>query len=636
LTKTASRLLCIFGCAFLWAAGVDARQGNLTPQLAWIGIRTPHFWVIGSVSTDDLLIVASRLERFHQTLSLLFPRIGLDAGASTTVVVFPSHEAYEPFKPSYNGAATSVRGHFVAGPVANYILLTADAETLRVAYHEYVHVAIHRVLASAPAWFHEGLAEFYSTFEMTFDDRVRLGSVLPEHVLLVRERGLMPLATLIAVDRDSALYNEDDKSSVFYAQSWLLVHYLLLGQHGKFAGQLAPFAGQLVDGASLQDACARALNTTPERLEEELRLYASENSYLRRLVPLPTGLTPLSGASSSVLSVAEVHTTLGDILLNMSRHDAAEAELKAALATDGQSPSAHASLGQLLMAQGRNDEARAHLERAIASPAATWLTYFSYATVLMGSRSQAPVGQAATTAVIERALRRAIELNPAAAAPFGQLAALLSQDRGRLNEARQLVQQALVLADTDERFRLIDAVIRINSSEYVKARGQLARLTKARDSDIRKEAVDLLAEVDRRLAETAGRTAEDAGLSLRDGISVQPEPFPLFRRLQPGEQRTAGWLTAVQCSEKGVAFLGRAGSRAMRLRAWRMTDVAFVNHSDAHLSVGCGQKFVNTVAVFIYSGGAERPDVVTGTAIALEFPPADYVPTDVSSRQRQP
>ena len=632
MTK-ASRLLCILTGTFLWGAtGADASNRDFTPEPNWTGIRTPHFWVIGSVSIDELVIVASRLERFQQTLGLLFPRLALDAGASTTVVVFPSDQTYEPFKPTYKGAATSVRGHFVAGPVASYILVTADAETLRTAYHEYVHVALHRVLASAPAWFHEGLAEFYSTFEMTFDNRVRLGGVLPEHVLLLRERGLMPLATLVAVDWDSASYNEGDKSSTFYAQSWLLVHYLLLGQHGKFAGQLAPFAGQLIDGASLQEACARALNSTPERLEEELRSYAAQDSFLRQLVPLSTALKPLSGASSRVVSDAEVHATLGDILLNMSRPDAAAAELNAALAADEQYPSAHASLAQILMAQGRNDDARSHLERAIASPDATWLTYFSYATVLMGSQSQPRPGQAAT---IEGALRRAIELNPAAAAPLGQLAALLSQDRGRLKEARQLVQQALLLAPTDERFMLIDAVIRLNASEYAAARGPLERLTRARDPDVRKEAADLVAVVDRRLTETAGRTAEDVGLRLRDGISVQPERVPLFRRLQAGEQRTAGWMTALQCSDKGVAFLGRAGSRGVRLRARRITDVVLVNHSDAHVSVRCGQKFVNTLAVFTFSGGSERPDGVTGTAIAIEFPPADYVPTDGGTRQPQ-
>ena len=145
----------------------------------------------------------------------------------------------------------------------------------------------------------------------------------------------------------------------------------------------------------------------------------------------------------------------------------------------------------------------------------------------------------------------------------------------------------------------------------------------------------MVAVVDRRLTETAGRTAEDAGLRLRDGISVQPERVPLFRRLQPGEQRTAGWMTALQCSDKAVAFLGRAGSRGVRLHARRITDVVLVNHSDAHVSVRCGQKFVNTLAIFTFSGGSERPDGVTGTAIAIEFPPADYVPTDGGTRQPQ-
>ena len=35
---------------------------------------------------------------------------------------------------------------------------------------------------------------------------------------------------VLAVDRDSPLYNERDKAGVFYAESWALLHYLLLGR----------------------------------------------------------------------------------------------------------------------------------------------------------------------------------------------------------------------------------------------------------------------------------------------------------------------------------------------------------------------------------------------------------------------
>jgi hypothetical protein len=36
--------------------------------------------------------------------------------------------------------------------------------------------------------------------------------------------------TLFAVDRESPYYNELDKMSIFYAQSWALTHMLMLGK----------------------------------------------------------------------------------------------------------------------------------------------------------------------------------------------------------------------------------------------------------------------------------------------------------------------------------------------------------------------------------------------------------------------
>lgn len=595
----------------------------------WIGIQTRHFRLIGSVSDDDLRHVADRLERFRQALALLFPGLDLQSAPSATMIVFPSQATYEPYTPTFNGVATKVAGHFVGGPTANYILMTAEGDTLAVAYHEYVHLVIHRVLAGAPAWFHEGLAEYYSTFEMTSDTRARLGTVLRPHVLLLREQGMLPLTTLMAVNQDSALYNEDRRSS-FYAQSWLLVHYLLLGQQGKYVSRVAAFVGQLADGVPVEKACEQALGTTPTALEEELWAYAQQESYLRQLVTLPSAVAPLERVSPSVVSEAEVRATLGDVLLNMSRLDQARLELAAALAADGQSAAAHAALGQLLMRLGRIAEARAHLEQAVASPAASWLTYSAYATALISALPNQPVEQATRDRlVIERVLRRAIELSPESAAPYAQLAGVLSQDRARLEQARELIRRALALAPGEEHYLLTDAVIRINSRDYATVRGRLIRLTRARDSDIRTQATDLVAEVDRRLKETDGRTAEDVGLRLRDGIAP-PEHFPLFRPRQSGQQRAAGWLTSIECTGGGAWFLGRTGNRQVRLHATRLADVALVTYGDARLTARCGQTFSDTVAVFTYTADAARGDLVSGTAVAIELPPSIYVPAHVT------
>ena len=45
----------------------------------------------------------------------------------------------------------------------------------------------------------------------------------------------MPLDELLAVTRESAAYNEGDRRSLFYAQSWALVHMLMSGADNRSA-----------------------------------------------------------------------------------------------------------------------------------------------------------------------------------------------------------------------------------------------------------------------------------------------------------------------------------------------------------------------------------------------------------------
>src|SRR5262249_6039618 len=54
-----------------------------------------------------------------------------------------------------------------------------------------------------------------------------IGHPIVRHVQLLRER-FLPVAQLLAVDETSALYNEGERRSIFYAEAWALTHYLLM------------------------------------------------------------------------------------------------------------------------------------------------------------------------------------------------------------------------------------------------------------------------------------------------------------------------------------------------------------------------------------------------------------------------
>ena len=112
----------------------------------------------------------------------------------------------------------------------------------------------------------EGVAEFFSKFQpIDSGKRARIGDPQGEHIGRLRME-FMPLAALAAVDHDSAEYNERDKQSVFYAESWALYHYLQFGRKQKYAPRLSRFWNRSSVGCRYR-ACVEQLGVSMPALE---------------------------------------------------------------------------------------------------------------------------------------------------------------------------------------------------------------------------------------------------------------------------------------------------------------------------------------------------------------------------------
>ena len=141
------------------------------------------------------------------------------------------------------------------------------------AYHEYAHLLIARTLPPAPPWLAEGLAELVSGWRAEGGGLV-IGEALPDHLRALREETTLPLTDLLRVDYGSPLYNEGRQRNVFYAQSWALVHLLLLGRDGPPAVALAKLLALTGEGdpaAVLQAWTGEGLAATERRLGEHVR-----------------------------------------------------------------------------------------------------------------------------------------------------------------------------------------------------------------------------------------------------------------------------------------------------------------------------------------------------------------------------
>src|SRR6201988_412967 len=186
---------------------VVSQPTTVTAKDAWISVRTRNFLLVGNANEKDVRKVGLKLEQFREVFTRLFPNLKFNTPVPTTVIVFKSDSSYAPFKPNPN-----IAGYFQAGPDVNYITLTTEVrgqqDPFHVIFHEYTHLLVENTFESAPVWFDEGLAEYYSTFSMTDDQKLRLGSPIGNHVFLLRESKMLPLRTLFEVDHKSPHYNE--------------------------------------------------------------------------------------------------------------------------------------------------------------------------------------------------------------------------------------------------------------------------------------------------------------------------------------------------------------------------------------------------------------------------------------------
>ena len=155
----------------------------------WLQIRSRNFLLIGNASEKDIRKVGTRLEEFRESFRRLFTNLSLVSPIPINVIVFKSASSYNQFKPLLADGKldTSVAGYFQSGEDVNYITLSVegeDTQTFGVIFHEYVHsiVKLNIEKAEVPPWFNEGLAEYYETFTIENDRRVKVGLPQPRNL----------------------------------------------------------------------------------------------------------------------------------------------------------------------------------------------------------------------------------------------------------------------------------------------------------------------------------------------------------------------------------------------------------------------------------------------------------------------
>jgi tetratricopeptide (TPR) repeat protein len=606
----------------------------------WTSVRSKNFNVAGEVTETELRTVAERLEQFREVFGQLFPQFGADSKARANVIIFRDADSYRPFKPKKPDGSPDdgIAGYFLAGETVNYITLAmrgGKTDPFHTIFHEYIHFLLKSRTGKndLPPWLAEGLAQYYETLQITADNKVVLGGAPQGRLGMLRRGVLLPVSELFSAERTTVHGTASVQRSMFYAHSWLLVHYLLNQGPGRAQDRLERFLRLLAEDASTETALKQVFAIESSQLNDILREYLLQPELPVSIEPVP--IKPAGNGEQSAVKISDAlaKAYLGDLLHHMNRLSEAETYLREAIAADNKVSLAHSSLGLLLIRQEKFAEAARHLEIAIAGGSADYFVYFNYAYAL--SRATGTGGLISrfpreTAARMRSSLERAIELEPKFAESYRVLAFVNLVNDENLADAANLLEKGLSIRPGDESFEILLAKVVLRLERYDDARRFAEKLSQvAKDPQVRADAKEILSSITQysqaRLQISAMPTARGVpwspSLLLLKRSWVSETDIAVIERAReitnlnrvlerprPDEQRVLGTIQRVDCVSGNITYHVRFGRENLRFYGESFDDLrmAVLVTGQHSFKIDCGVRLPSNPAVLSFIPPADK------------------------------
>jgi tetratricopeptide (TPR) repeat protein len=430
----------------------------------WLEVQSPHFVVLTDTNEKQARRIAGQFEHMRAIFHMLLPNASDNAGAPIIVVALKDKKGFQALEPPAYLAKNQLdlAGLFINSPDKNYILLRLDAQgenPFSTVYHEYTHYMM-RKSTWTPLWLNEGLAEFYQNTEIR-DKDVVLGQPSPDDILYLRQNKLLPLTTLLSVDHSSPYYHDEQKGSVFYAESWALTHYLVVNDYQKKTHLLTDYARFLTKGEDSVTAAQHAFGDL-KRLQDLLDNYVQQSSFtmfkMNAAVPIDVATFDVRPVSNS-----EADAVRADVLIHDDRAKEAQALLETTLRDDPNNALAHETMGYLKFRDQDIPAARKWYGEAVQLDSHSYLAHYYFAVMTLQS------GDTSHDAEIESSFRTSIKLNPSFAPSYDALANFYASRDQKLDEAHILNIEAIQLEPANVYYRLNAANVLSQQREYLSA-----------------------------------------------------------------------------------------------------------------------------------------------------------------------
>ena len=542
-------------------------------QPGWVQVHSAHFTVATDAGEDRGRQVAVRFEQMRDAFGALLQRARINISAPLEIVAFRNTTELRQFAPLWHGKAVELAGLFQMGEDRSFILLDLSvADPYQTIYHEYAHLLLNSNYPRTQPWFDEGFAEYYRGITFSGNE-AKIGS-MPQGTQQVLDRTpLMPVVSLFSVGHDSKTYNESgDHRTLFYAESWLVVHYIfdhnLLAQTGKYFELIEN------DKSPVPAAIRQAFGMAPEEFDKLLQAYHDHGEGRAYAFDLPEvqGFT----YTAEKLNGLDAQAILADAHLHSPDYQQkAIAEFEEILGSDPANAAAHRGLGYAYLYQRAFAKAAPHFRRAAQlDPNDPRVLYLS---ALLVSREAAAGGKAPNLGEMRAQLEQSVRLDPQFADAFNLLAIVQMQE-GSASAAVKSEAQALKLKPREEMFMMNYAGFLAANRQLDEARAVLARLQSSDNPGIVTAANAETERLSERPSSAAVKVTTEGDKSVETSPTRGGEEADPVRSTRPARDEAPapdkrqilyvkGKLLRVDCSAQPAAVITLAsGKQTWKLR----------------------------------------------------------------------
>jgi tetratricopeptide (TPR) repeat protein len=610
-------LLLFMACAFATKPAFAADQPR------WLRISSDHFIVLTDAGEKKGHEVVARFEQMRAMFGALLGQHKLKMSEPLEIIAFRSDKDFAQIAPIRGGKPITDPAFVLTGDDRIFVVLDLfETDSWRAVGHQFAHYLLNYNYPPTQPWFDEGFAEYFSSIAFTakqvevgadptlnplyqtdiLDNQTQL-SGLKSHTEILSAPAWLTWPDLFGMKNRVVNGQEGMHHTLFYAQSWMLVHYLI--NQNKLAQTGTYF--DLVENQKVpvEQAVQQAYGMTIAQLDKAVKdyfhslkpladaLYASKqaNSPVTSAVvyqlPLPVEVDDV-GSSRKEIAAAEAQALVDEMELRIPERRAQAVQQLQELVGDARTETAvaHRALAWAHVQKGETEKAFEELSTALdLSPSDPWVRFgmaeASYRTGEKGAKVQ---GLANTV----HSLQVVIDEFP----DFAEAYALLGWARlvgGGTNSAIEAMATAIQLSPRNESYQLRLAETYLATKKWDEATAVLERLKVSQNPQIAGPAQKELNDMPflkkfgvRPQDETGPRKSITANTQKREEVEdedTEAKPAPTVE--PPVDRRPVQFLKAklvsVDCSQApaAVVTLAEAG-KTLKLRAADYKSLAVI------------------------------------------------------------